>query len=189
MQKDKNFLLVFSRLKQALRLTSDVDLASALAMSKAAFDKRKLRGSLPKQAIDNLIVERGLSPDYIYDGAGSVFVEDEHGHTWEQGFNQRLAAELGADARAWLARETHEEKTLKAVKAGNQTPSIKLLRDMCRFLKVDLNYLFTGEIIEAPSIVEEALLKLYRQSPAEVQQEVLSRLVVANSLANKSKKG
>jgi transcriptional regulator with XRE-family HTH domain len=178
---DKNSGLIetLDRLKRALRTTEDAALAAELGMSKEALSNRKRRNSFPKEAIDNLIVSKGLSPDYVYDGLGSVFVEDEHGHTWEQGLAARLASELESVAIGWLQREGHAVKAVKAVAAGKQPPSLELLRDMRRYLKVDLNWLLTGEIIEAPSIVEEALLKLYRQANAETQQAVLSGLVVA----------
>jgi hypothetical protein len=179
---DQNSGLIetLERLKRALRTTEDASLAAELGMSKEALSNRKRRNSLPKEAIDQLIVSKGLSPDYVYDGAGSVFVEDEHGHTWQQGFTQRLAAELGESDIAWLQREGHAVKAVKAVTSGKQPPPLELLRDMRRFLKSDLNHVFTGEITEAPSIVEEAMLKLFRNANAEAQQATLASLVVAN---------
>ena len=181
--KNSGFNEVIERLKLALRLPSENKLAAALGMGQSTYSTRKTRNQLPKDAIDQLIASRGLSPDYVYDGVGSVFVEDEQGHTWHQGFNQRLTSELGADAIGWLQREGHAVKALKAVSIGKQPPPLELLRDMRRFLKVDLNHVFTGEIIEAPSIVEEAMLKLYRSANAEAQQATLAALVVATQSA------
>jgi hypothetical protein len=179
--KNTGVLPIFERLKSSMQLRSDAELAASLGLSKTAFNNRKLRNSLPKTEIDSLMIRKGLNPDFIYDGVGSVFEEDQNGHTWEQGFQSRIASVLSAYAVDLLKREGYKARELKAVINDNERRPLPLLRDLRRNLNVDLNWLISGEIIETPSIVEEALLKLYRQASAEVQQDVLSRLVVANS--------
>ena len=177
--KNAGVLLIFDRLKFALRITEDAALATVMGMSKEALSNRKRRDSLPKQAIDQLIVQRGLSPDFIYDGVGSVLIEDEHGHTWQQGFTQRIAFVLSEYNMSWLVREGYAIKDLNKVVAGKLPPSLELLRDMRRHLAVDLHYLFTGDVGQSPSAVEEVMLKLYRSANAEAQQSALAALALA----------
>lgn len=66
-------LPVLERLKQALRLDTDTQLAEALGLSVQALNKRKLRGSLPTEEIDTLIETHGLSAAWVYSGNGPMF--------------------------------------------------------------------------------------------------------------------
>lgn len=66
-------LPILERLKQALRLDTDTQLAEALGLSVQAFNKRKLRGSLPTDEIDTLVETHGLSATWVYSGQGPIY--------------------------------------------------------------------------------------------------------------------
>lgn len=64
---------VLQRLKQALQLDTDTQLAGELGLSTQALNKRKLRGSLPTEEIDTVIETHGLSAAWVYSGKGPMF--------------------------------------------------------------------------------------------------------------------
>lgn len=59
------FNMVILRLKCALGLLQDQEIASALSISKESFAARKKRGSLPKDKIELLCLRRGIDPSTI----------------------------------------------------------------------------------------------------------------------------
>lgn len=66
-----SFEAALSRLKHALRVSNDTEVASALGMSKTAFAERKRRGSFPDRQLLALAAARpelGLDANYILHG-------------------------------------------------------------------------------------------------------------------------
>jgi hypothetical protein len=95
---------VFDRLRQALKLASDKDLAEALGLAYQAFSKRKLRGSMPQEEVETVIEQRGLNAAWVYTGEGPMFE--------------------GGEAQARREQEWHELKEqLRAMSLHNQTRS------------------------------------------------------------------
>lgn len=171
---DKNlgFLEVLQRLKMALDCSDDVQVAARLGISKTAFNNRKLRGSLPVEAIDALIQDEGLNPEFIYQGIGSVHL-DIDGESWQAGFNKRLAQSLGMETYLGiLVREGYKANQLKEVAKGLREPSPQMLRDMRRCLQLDLNWLVCGDSDAALTPYERSLLVGYRKADAPQQQAV-----------------
>lgn len=82
--------VIFERLKKALHLDSDVELASSLGFAYQAFSKRKLRGSLPREEIETLIHERGLNSSWVFSGDGPMFEGGEADAKREQDWHDLL---------------------------------------------------------------------------------------------------
>ena len=64
------------RLKQALRLAEDQDVAEALGMTKAAFSARKVRGAFPEDKVKALAADRPelrLDVKYVLTGESDEF--------------------------------------------------------------------------------------------------------------------
>lgn len=59
------------RLKQALDVTRDQDVASALGLSKQAFSARRKRGSFPVDKVLALVAAKGLDAAYVLTGQQS----------------------------------------------------------------------------------------------------------------------
>lgn len=171
---------VLMRLKAVMDTPDDAALAPMLGMSKTALNNRKMRGSLPKAAIDALLEREGISPEYIYNGTGRVYLEDD-GHSWHSGLVKRLQHLALPNTHALLVREGHKAADIKAAAAGKQAPSMELLRDWRRISNVDLNWVISGDATEQPNDEEQALLALYRKATPDRQKAILAALVVAST--------
>ncbi|WP_310613046.1 hypothetical protein [Limnohabitans sp.] len=166
---DKNvgFLGVADRLRLALDLPSEAQLAERLGMKQSAWSTRKTRGQLPTAEIDALISAEGLNPEFIYEGTGPVHL-DVDGESWESGFRKRVEQSLGQSTYTdVLVREGHKKTDLKAALTGKQAPSAKLLRDMRRSLQLDMNWLICGDTDTALSRDERAVVDAYRSATKE----------------------
>lgn len=71
--ENTHVVAVFERLKKALRITSDAELAEQLGLSYAAFNKRKIRGSLPEEEVDTLIEREGISRAWVMAENGPMY--------------------------------------------------------------------------------------------------------------------
>ncbi|RQW89921.1 MAG: hypothetical protein EHM79_02115 [Geobacter sp.] len=71
-----NFELVINRLKQALNLKKDSDIADLLGFTKTTFSQRKKRGALPVDKIKLICNENSLSEDWIFNGTGEMYVSE-----------------------------------------------------------------------------------------------------------------
>ena len=178
--KKTRFLEITERLKQALQLPSDLRLAGSLGLKQSTWSTSKTRGSLPKVAIDALLEREGISPEYIYNGTGRVYLEDD-GHSWHSGLVKRLQHLALPNTHALLVREGHKAADIKAAAAGKQAPSMELLRDWRRISNVDLNWVISGDATEQPNDEEQALLALYRKATPDRQKAILAALVVAST--------
>ena len=178
--KKDGFIAVVRRLLDVMGVENEVVLAQRLGFKQPTWSMRKTRGSLPVEAINRLIQEEGLNPEFIYNGTGNVMVEDD-GHTWHDGFVKRLQHLNLETMQGLLVREGHKAADIKAAAAGKQAPSIELLRDWRRISNVDLNWVISGDAIEQPNDEEQALLALYRKATPERQKAILAALVVAST--------
>lgn len=70
------FDAICDRLMLATGTKSLGALADCLGFKPAAFSNRRKRGALPREEIDALIEERGLSPAWVYTGRGAMFAGD-----------------------------------------------------------------------------------------------------------------
>ena len=161
----KVFLDVAARLRLALDLPSDAQLASSLGLKQSAWSTRKTRNNLPKEAIDALIEREQLNPEFIYYGTGSVHVPVD-GSAWGPKFQAALAAVLQQE-EGWLVREGYQKKTLRTIAAA-KTPLApddvwRLVRDLRKVCKIDLNAFFCDEPGAALSGDEAALVDAYRK--------------------------
>lgn len=171
---DKNvgFLEVADRLRMALDLDSEQQLAARLGLKQSAWSTRKTRDSLPITKIDTLIQSEQLNPEFIYHGIGSVHL-DIDAESWQAGFHKRLAQSLSLETYVGiLVREGYKASQLKAVATGKAEPTAQLLRDLRRCLQLDLNWLVCGDSGAALTDYERSLLAGYRKADAPQQQAV-----------------
>lgn len=163
--KIEGFLAVLARLKLALDCADDAAVATRLGMSTTAFNNRKLRGSLPNAKIDELIEAEELNPEFIYYGTGSVHAPVD-GVAWGPKFQAALAAVLKRE-EGWLVREGYQKKGLKAIATGKAAlapvEAWRLVRDLRKVCKIDLNAFFCDEPAAGLSTDEAALVDAYRK--------------------------
>lgn len=57
---------VVERLKAVLGVSSDAALAAALGLKPTAYNNRKVAGSIPHEAVQDLCVREGISLDAVY---------------------------------------------------------------------------------------------------------------------------
>lgn len=160
-----SFDAICGRLKLVLDLSSDVKLAEALGLKQSAWARRKARVSLPREAIDAVIQREQLNPEFIYYGTGSVHAPVD-GVAWGPKFQAALAARLKQE-EGWLVREGYQKKDLKAIAAGKApfTPveAWRLVRDLRKVCKIDLNAFFCDEPAAGLDADEAALVDAYRK--------------------------
>lgn len=70
-----SFEAALLRLKGALALQADKDVADALGMAPSAFNKRKARGSFPEAEVRALAAERGFDAEYVISGVAQAALE------------------------------------------------------------------------------------------------------------------
>lgn len=70
-----SFEAALLRLKGALALQADKDVAEALGMAASAFNKRKARGSFPEAEVRALAAERGFDAEYVISGVAQAAQE------------------------------------------------------------------------------------------------------------------
>lgn len=169
-----------ARLMAALGHDTEQELAAALGLSQTAWAKRKMRDSFPTAAADEVIQRENLNPEYIYEGTGRVYVEDE-GHTWADGLAARLKLLSLGTYQALLEQAGHKGEDVRAVVAGKKEPGMSLLRDIRRLSRADLNWLISGEQPDTPNAEEQAVLALYRKASAAQQKAVLASLVMGDA--------
>lgn len=82
------FDAICDRLMLATGTKSLGALADCLGFKPAAFSNRRKRGALPREEIDALIEERGLSPAWVYTGRGAMFAGDASREHLEKELNE-----------------------------------------------------------------------------------------------------
>jgi transcriptional regulator with XRE-family HTH domain len=180
--KSMGFMAIADRLKMAVGIQVDMDLAKRLGLSPNAWNMRKARESLPTKQIDTLINAEGLNPEFVYDGTGPVHL-DVDGESWASGFSKRMAQSLGlATYVDLLVREGYSKTALKAIASGKQEPGVKLLRDIRRCLQVDMNWLICGDADGALDRDERALVAAYRKAPTASKEFIRHASGMANQI-------
>lgn len=71
--KSQSFEVVMSRLKQALGLQKDAELARALGLSTADFAHRKRRGKIPWDRVLEVASCHNISTDWLLTGSGPMY--------------------------------------------------------------------------------------------------------------------
>ncbi len=72
-----DFEIVIGRLKQALAVNKDNDIAVILGFSKTTFSARKKRGALPCDKIKLICREKSINENWVFYGEGEMFLQDE----------------------------------------------------------------------------------------------------------------
>lgn len=98
---DIEFEPVIERLKQALKLKSDAEVASALGMSPSSFGERKGRGTLPFDRLLPLAYQRNVDVDWLLAGKVNQAVGESPGR-YDKGVDVQLLATVIAGARTAL---------------------------------------------------------------------------------------
>jgi hypothetical protein len=182
--KNSGVIDVFGRLKTALNADSDKEIAVALGVQPTALNMQKKRGHLPREAIDALIAKEGLNAEWVYEGTGRMYLDDD-AQSWDAGFRTRLAQCLGlATYQGVLVAQGYKATELKKVASGKTDPVPKLLRDMALYLRIDLGWLLTGTVPMSKS--ETELLAAFKAADSTAKAAILA---VVASLGKPSKKG
>lgn len=121
-------LPVLERLKLALRLVTDTQLAEALGLSVQALNKRKLRGSLPTDEIDTLVERHGLSSAWVYGNHGPMF-EGGEAEAARVADYRELVGQLDA-MRLHNATRDAVEKLLRGVVWGDPAAIEKVIEQL-----------------------------------------------------------
>lgn len=148
--ENTHVVAVFERLKKALRITSDAELAEQLGLSYAAFNKRKIRGSLPEEEVDTLIEREGISRAWVMDESGPMYEGGELDEKRVREF-QELVDQMQAMALHSATRRI-VEPIIKGVVWGDATSVESVV-----------------ESIADVSTNERAVLEAYRSGGAEVR--------------------
>jgi len=119
---------IFERLKKALKVETDGDLAARLGLSYQAFNKRKVRGSLPREEVETLIDELGLNPAWVYSGEDPMYEGGEAQQKREQDYRD-LVAQMTAMS---LHNETRRavEPLIKGLVWGDSSSVERWLEDV-----------------------------------------------------------
>lgn len=75
MNREPNFFPVMERLAQALKLSTDKDIADALEMSASNYSNRKRSESIPWEHVCRCCISRGVNIDWVLTGEGPAFVD------------------------------------------------------------------------------------------------------------------
>lgn len=153
---------VVGRLKMALDLDTDGELADALGIKQSTWAMRRKRGALPTAQIEGLIRAEELSPEYVYQGIGSLHlpVDDEQ---WKIVVHRKLRQVLEIQTYAKsLTAMGYKDKDLRALADGKRDISAELLRDLRRTVRVDLHALLCDELPVTPE--EMAVVERYRRA-------------------------
>ncbi len=162
-----NFSDVAKRLMQVLEISTETKLAAACGFSQVAWARRKMRNAVPTEAVDKLIDENGLNPEFVYYGTGNVFAPLD-GTTWEQQYSER-AKHLTLNAK-YLISLGHLEKTIHDLAAPSKTAAkyLHVLRDLEQLGKVDLGWLIAARTNSQSDLNQEEieLINAYRKAPS-----------------------
>lgn len=154
---------VVGRLKVALDVETDLQVANTLGIKQSTWAMRRKRGDLPTEKIDALICAEEINAEYVYKGLGGPHlpVDDEQ---WKTALQRKLLQilEIQTYARS-LEALGYKAKDLQRISDGKADLPVELLRDLRRALHVDLHAMLCDELPVTPE--EKALVEKYRQSP------------------------
>ncbi len=146
----KNFIEATNRLKTALSVSMDKEVAEYLGLSKGAFAERKKRGSFPKKELELLAQnkpELGLDVEFILTGFSMKIVQDD------------------PILREMFEKDSEELKSIsKTTQSGRQNalPQITIYPepdDAVEYIKV--------------SLIEAHLISAFRRSDDDSRQALL----------------
>lgn len=170
-----NFDVVASRLLQVLGMRTHSQLATRCGFSAAAWSARRQRDSLPTEAVDRLIEEEQLSPEFVYNGIGPPHIpldENGWGAMLSKRLSQLLAVKIYGDALRALG---HSKASIQAVAQGKLLPSLVMLRDMRSTNRtLDLNWLICGDVATAEQDDEREVINAYKRG-TELEKAMVRR--------------
>lgn len=158
-----------ARLKHALRVSKDGEVAEALGMTRTAFSERKKRGSFPEKELRALTQQRpdlGIDVDYVLTGKTQAAIK-----AMAAGVPGRLrelrgprtpeevAAQVGVSPEEWLAAEQ-----------GRAPDAAGLVMRAIERMEVDPKWLLSGEhqkMDDDLSYIEVVLVENYRGASDE----------------------
>lgn len=177
---------VLTRLKHALRVSKDQEVAQALDLSKTAFSERKKRGAFPEKELRALAAKRpelGIDVDYVLTGKykAAQGPSAEQFGAWLRMERVRLAfdeEEFADVAGISLAQ-------YRAIEAGQAEADNAIKAALYQVEKIDPSFLMTGTRI-APAAFElqgqeHRILHVYRASP-EVRAAIDATVALGEDL-------
>jgi Bacteriophage CI repressor helix-turn-helix domain. len=93
MKNDFNFDDIIPRLKTAINVSNDADLAGRMGMKPNTFSNRKKSGSLPYEEIIRIADSENVNINWIFSGQGSMY-RDQPTVNPEESLDQRNTALL-----------------------------------------------------------------------------------------------
>ena len=137
--ENSSFQAVVDRLINACSLPNETALAKQLGFKQPVFATRKMRDSMPRAEMDAFIHAKGLNPEWVYEGAGSMFRDkslarkigmqnDIHARLDKFALNERQRSYM---AKLLLSLETADPARLKELLDA----SIQLTADEASFIK------------------------------------------------------
>lgn len=100
MKHELPFGVVMERLKSALGLSTDLDLAQLLGMSSSNYANRKASKSIPFDLVIPLCISRSVSLDWVFTGGGSSVVGSKLQERPAQPLDTNLLGEIAHEVAA-----------------------------------------------------------------------------------------
>jgi len=183
-----NFIAAMQRLKAALHVNKDVEVATALGLSKAAFSERKRHGSFPEKKLRSLAEQRPelhLDVDHILTSEfSSTTAAPEENESLPE-ISKRLHEErkrLRLSQEKFAALGGVHRRTQTGYEKGNRNPDAAYLSAIAA-AGADVLYIITGiraTITKTPepeiTSDERELLALYRAAPLLSKMNIVKRL-------------
>lgn len=160
-----NFSDVAKRLMQVLEISTETKLAAACGLNQGAWARRKMRASVPIEAIDRLIEENELNPEFVYQGTGNVFRSLE-GATWGELFAER--AKQLERLKKYLTPMGHDNAVKRLKKLNpDDAALLHLLRDLDQGNMLDIRWLITDKLRQQDDYTneEKEVIAAYRNAP------------------------
>lgn len=171
------------RLKQALGLEMDKDVADALGMTKRSWAGRKVSGKFPEKELRALAQRRpelGIDVDYVLTGLKGDEIQSAVSGISERIRSMRgvrsvedMAAEADVTPDKWVAAErgAHDAEFIKQIITCMDVDPVWLLMGESQQLSRELDHM------------EVALVENYRRSSAEAQ-DLMRRMAVLSARSN-----
>jgi hypothetical protein len=121
---------VFERLKEALKLPSDVELAQALGLAYQAFSKRKLRNSLPREEVETLVEQHQLCHEWVFAGTGPMYEGGEAQEKRVRDFDDLVAQIHAMSLHNQVSSVV--ETLVRGVVWGDKAKVQKVVRDLSK---------------------------------------------------------
>lgn len=144
-----NFDVICHRLRLALELKSDTELAAKLGLSPQALYNRRKRNAVPAMELDYLIEKTGLNPAWVYGGEQPVF--SERALQQRQAELRDALSEIEAMSRFIESRASapREKRELLRTRDADEVRLLKAWRDGGEEVRAALRALLDGKPLPA----------------------------------------